>query len=234
MSLLQIWSNSDYIYTATTSGAEIIDMDLQSKIAYIPYSTGYNTVWANDEKVYFGTNESGIKYIYITCISGTVGSPNDLTTCLYNHTPIYGMTSQNIRYIHGNDEYMMWCTNSGVDVYKSETGGYGYRSSTIIGSTRKCFMTSTGKFYYTTISGETHILNRVDSSMYDWTEPNYKYIADGGSVLASGIEINDIFATEDTSVNGSGYNTIFAATSSGVYVIDEGSLDYVIYYKEGV
>ena len=91
-------------------------------------------------------------------------------------------------------------------------------------------MTSSGKFYYTVLSGSVWSINRVKSCLWDWYSPDYSYLS-GGEILASGIEINDIFVTELTASDYSN-NTLFLATSSGVYVIDEGNLNYAIYYKE--
>lgn len=229
--LNQIWTDDNYVYAATSINLSVIGLISEEYEAYVTYSGGFTTVWGSDDKVYVGTSSDGIKYIYKTCVSGSIASPYNLNACLHSYRSPYGITAQNIRYIHGNDDKLMCCTTSGVDVYWSN---FGYRSTATISGTRKCFMTSTGKFYYTKLSGHMWSLNRVNSHLWDWAAPDYRYIADGNGALASGISINDIFVTEDTSVSGNGYNTVFMATSSGVYVVDEGSLDYAIYYKEGV
>ncbi len=237
MSILnQIWSDDYYVYAATSSGLDIIDKTEEQKIAYINNNDGFETVWANDDRIYLGTSVSGIRYFDKICISGTVFIPEDLVGCLLDYVPPYGITSQNIRYIHGNNDYIMWCTDLGVDVYKAEP--YGYRSFTTVSGAQKCFMTSIGKFYYTTISGATASgtydlwsLNRLNNSLTDWVVPDYNY-STGINILPAGLAINDMFITEGTAVNGID-NTIFIATTSGVYVVDEGSLDYVVYYTGG-
>lgn len=227
--LNQIWSNEDHVYAATTVGLSIIDITTEAEIAYIEYNAGFNTVWANDSKVFLGTTSSGINYLYKTCISGTPSNQAYLSGCLISYSNSYGITSDDIKYIHGNgDTLMMCCTSSGVDVY---WGDYSYRSSTTISGARKCFMTSTGKFYYTVDKGNEWELNRVDKKFWDWTTPDYSYVT-GSGILAEGLSINDIFVTEYTSENGID-NTIFLATSSGIYVIDEESLDYMICYTGG-
>jgi len=232
--LNQIWKDDDYVYVAHDSGLEVIEIDSEEKIAYIEPSFGFNSVWASDSMVFLGTSNYGIKYFYKTCISGTVSSPSDLITCLTDYVSSFGISSQNVRYIHGyGDDYLMCCTSSGVDVYYRKPTMY--RSTTTTSGARKCFVTSTGKFYYTsvsgaTISGESDLwsLNRVDKPLWDWTVPDYVYEA-GRNILSAGIEINDIFITENTSDNGID-NTIFLATSSGVYIISEETNQYVIYY----
>ena len=214
VTLNQIYSDSNYVYAVTTSGLDIIDKTEEDKIAYIYTSDGFETVWTNDDRVYLGTSASGIKYFNKTCISGTVLIPEDLITCLNDYVSPFGISSQTIRYIHGSsDDYLMCCTSSGVDVYKTEP--YGYRSSTVTSGAYKCFMTSTGKFYYTSSSG----IDRVDKPLWDWTTPDYGYYA-GDGILASGIEVNDMFLDD----------LLLIATTSGVYTINDDTLDYSIYF----
>jgi hypothetical protein len=224
--LNQIWSDDNYVYAACDFGLDVIDKTAEERIAYINTSSGVATVWGNDDRVYFGTLDAGIKYIDKTNISGTVSVPNNLALYVVDYVSPFGISSQNIRYLHGySDDYLMCCTDLGVDVYYlKETK---YRSSTTISGAQKCFMTSTGKFYYTTTMG----VNRVDKPLWDWTTPDYSYTV-GSSILHSGIEINDIFITENTAANTID-NTLFIATTSGVYIIDEGNLEYVVYYAGG-
>jgi len=219
--LNQIWTDEDYVYATTNVGLDIIDITTESKIGYIEYDTGFSTVWANDDKVFLGTMD-GINYINKTCISGVPLAQEDLSGCLISYSNPYGITSDDIQYIHGNDDtLMMCCTSVGVDVY---WGDYSYRSSTTVLGARKCFITSTGKFYYTVDKGNEWELNRVDSEKWDWTTPNYSYVT-GSGILEAGVSINDIFVTEATASGGVD-NTLFVATLSGVYVIDEGNLVY--------
>lgn len=228
--LNQIWSDDNYVYAACDFGLDIIDKIEEDKIAYIHYDNGFNSVWANDNRVYLATSASGIKYFNKTCVSGTVLIPNNLITCLTDYVSPFGISSQDVRYIHGSsDDYLMCCTDVSVDVYYMKPTMY--RSTHATTGAHKCFMTSTGKFYYTSVEGDIWSLNRVDKPLWDWTVPDYSYVT-AGTILASGIAINDIFVTENTASNTTD-NTAFIATTSGVYVIDEGNLNYVIYYIGG-
>ena len=220
----QIWTDSDYVYVATN--AELSITDIESELVYAYISGNFNTIWANDDRIFLGT-ASGIKYLYKTCISGSTYTPYNLADCMYDYTPPYGTTSDSIRYIHGNDDFIMWCTDLGVDVYRLEPNGY--RSYTTVSNAYKCFMTS-DKFYYT-ISGSEWTLSRVNSTLVNWAIPDYSYTT-GSGIFGAGLSINDIFITEDTSQNNHD-NVIFAATSSGVYVIDEETLNKNVYYTEG-
>ena len=221
----------DYIYAATSQGLKIYDITSESVYAYVTYSGGFNTVWVNDDKVFVGTTTNGVKYINKTCISGSIGSPYELVTCLEDFSDLtyyHELTSDNIRYIHGSGDVLCMVTDSGVDVVKIDPQSY--RSYTNISGAKKCFMTAAGKFYYT-VSGTEWALNRVDSCLYDWTEANKEYTV-GSGIFESGIELNDMFITENTSST-SIDNTLFIATSSGIYIIDAETENYSIYYMEG-
>jgi len=217
----QVWTD-DYVYAATSLGLNIYDITSESQYAYVTYSGGFNTVWANEDKVFVGTTNSGVKYINKTCISGSVVSPYDLFTCLNDFSDLtyyHQLTSDNIRYIHGSGDVLCMITNSGVDIVKIDPQSY--RSYTTISGVRKGFMTSTGGFYYMTLD----VLYVMYTSLYDWTEANKNYTV-GSGIFESGIELNDIFVTEQTSSDGIS-NTIFMATTSGAYIIDEGTENYI-------
>ena len=225
----QVWTD-DYVYAATSVGLKIYDIDTESLYSYVTYGGGFNTILANEDKVFVGTTDDGVKYINKTCISGSVGSPYDLITCLNDFSDLtyyHELTSDDIRYIHGSGDVLCVVTNYGVDVVKIDPQSY--RSYITISGAKKCFMTAAGKFYYT-VSGTEWSLNRVDSCLYDWSVPDKSYTT-GGGILPAGEKINDIFVTEQTSSDGIS-NTIFCATSSGVFVIDEGTENYEIYYTE--
>ena len=175
--LYQVYTDANYVYAATSVGLGIYDIASEEKCAYINNSNGFSTVWGNDSVVFVGTTISGLKYLNKTCISGSIVEPYDLFTCLIDYTE-YSLTSDGINYIHGNNDLLLCCTTSGVDVVK--TGLQSYRSyTTISGGARRCFMTSSGKFYYTTTSGNVGFLNRVNSCLWNWNTPDYYYSTNG-------------------------------------------------------
>jgi len=230
LGIRQVWTDSNYVYATTSSGLSIYDIVSESAYAYINYFGGLNTLWANTDRIFVGTSDAGIKYINKSCISGSIGAPYDIGVCLNDFsdlTPYSNLTSDNIRYLHGYESVVLAITDAGVDVVKINPQSY--RSYTSISTAYKGFMTSAGKFYYT-VAGTEWSLDRVDSTLTSWTDPDYSWIT-GSGILAIGVELNDIFITENTSQTGSD-NTIFIATSDGVYVIDEETEYRAIYYTE--
>jgi hypothetical protein len=218
----QIWADSTYVYVTTSSGFSIVEIESEQKYAQLTYSGGFTTVYSDDDKVYLGTNNNGIKYINKTCISGSIISPIELASCLNDYVE-QPLTSNEIRYIHGNNEFLMCCTSVGVDVIKKEP--HGYRSYTTTSGAKKCFMTSTGKCYYSTLSGTSWKLNRVNISLTDWATPDYVY----GDPLIASNEITDMFVTEATASDGVS-NTLMVTTVSGTWVVDEGDYSLKTYY----
>jgi len=211
----------------TTSG---ILVDIDGIGAYVNYASGYKTVWANSTTLFIGSANDGIKRLDKEDISCDVDDPTDLRGSIINYLNYPDITSDNIRYLHGNDNLLLCITDAGIDIHKM--GAQAYRSTSSESNAYKGFMTSTGRFYYTVTSGVNysaiHICNKC---ICDWSIPDTTYVNDG-TLLASGVVIRDIFVTEGTSYNGVS-NTIFAATSSGVYVIDEGNNDYDLYINTG-
>ena len=211
----QIWNDDYYVYAATAEGLDIIEIDSEQQYAYITYSGGFNSVWANDNNVYVATSDAGIKYINKTTITGSIITPLDLINDLMNYAGYPTITSDYVRYIHGQDNLLMCCTDSGVNTL----GVYGKDSMTLTPYAQKCFLSEEERLYYITASGGVYALNRVNTPV-DWTIPNKIYNV-GDVVFRSGITLNDIF------VDGV---TIYTATSSGIYAIDDDTENFSIYF----
>ena len=226
MQLYQIYSDDYYIYSATGSGLRVFNADTDDYVSYINYNNGFTTVAGNNAFVFLGTTNSGIKYVQKTCVSGNVDVPIDLCTCLNDYLLFPDITWNNVRYLHSNDDFLSSITTSGIDVIKM--GFQGYRSFTTFSGferAEKCFITSNGELYYTISGTSGSRLDVVGMTLCDWLEPDYKYLDFNDQGL------NDIFITENTSLDGIS-NTIFVATTSGVYVIDDGTKQVGIYYND--
>lgn len=213
--LRQVWSDDNHVYAATSSGLDIIEIDSEQRYSYITYSGGFNSVWSNDANVYVATSGTGIKRLPISSISGSIISPYELSSSLTDYANYPTITSDYVRYIHGQSNLLMCCTISGVNTL----GVYGKEGQTWTAGAFKCFLAENERLYYTTISGGVHVLNRVNGP-WDWVQPDKRYIS-GGLIFESGISINDIFIYD---------TTIYAATSNGVYAIDDDTDDYIVYF----
>lgn len=228
----QIYSTTDYIFSTTSDGLFIYKPVEDKLYAFIYYTGGFTTVGGNENKVYLGTTNSGIKYLNKTCISGSITSAYDLTTCLIDlNTP--NITNNNISYLHAYGNNLTVCTNSGVDYFRFDTNPE-IHSKTFISGAEKCF-TASDSIYYTvsgtntTTSGMEYSLHRLDVCLCDWSLPSKTYTT-GSGIFNDGIKITDMYITENTAEYGG--NTIFCSTSSGVYILDEDVEKHAIYYTE--
>jgi hypothetical protein len=226
--LKQIWTDGNYVYAATTDGLNIIDLLSELAYAHITYKGGFNSVWADDNKVYLATSTSGVKYIDKACISGSTNSPYELAVCLRDYLNEPDILSNQVRYIHGNNSHMIMSTASGInyrgpDLYYQKAEGFTKLS-------RKVFITSSGRMYYTTWDGTKWRVNVKYANNQNWTEPDKSYET-GTFLISAGVDILDIFVTEGTSDSGAS-NTIFIATTSGIFVIDEELDEGETYYTE--
>jgi hypothetical protein len=215
--LNQIWTDDTYVYAATSDGLNIIELASELAYAHVTYYDGFTSVWADANRVYLATSASGVKYIEKTCISGSTISPYELAVCLRDYLNAPDILSNQVRYIHGNNGHMIFSTASGVS-YRG-TDPYYQRASGLTQLARKVFITSTGKMYYLTWDGSTWKINVKNADNQDWTNPDKTYET-GTFLINAGVDILDIFITEGTSATGVN-NTIFVATTSGIFVIDE-------------
>ena len=226
LELYQIYTDDDYIYTATNTGLRVFDADTDEYVAYIDYDGGFTSVDGNEDFVFLGTTGSGVKCVQKTCVTGDANVPVILLTCLNDYVYSPYITSNNVSYISVKGNFLSAITPLGIDVIKM--GSQGYRSFTTFSGferAEKCFITSKGEVYYTVSGTGGYRLDLMYTTLCDWAEVDYKYLDFHDQKL------NDIFITEGTSLDGIS-NTIFVATTSGVYVIDDGTKQVSIYYNE--
>ncbi len=224
--LYQVWMDQVYAYAVTSSGLSIIDLETGSNVSYINNREGFTTIWGNDDTIYVGTYGDGLKYIDKTTISGNSDSPYDLSLSLVDYSYYYNVTSDYIKYIHGNEDTLTVVTASGVDILNN--GPNGYKSYFYNENVTKCFMTTASETYYIIRETADEGIFRLDSPKCDWTVPDASY-KPGQSFLPTGIGSNDVFVTVKTSANKTN-NTMFVATTSGAYVFDEETTEYDLYY----
>lgn len=217
----QVFTKGSYIYAASGTGISIFD--LTGSLLYNKITEGkvIKTIWGNDTTLFFGGQIGLYKIEYETL-------HNDYENSIPEE---FHLPTSNIKYIHGKNDSLLVCTDNTIEYFNWGTNPF-IRSKTNIENVTKCFLTNNSAYYInnTTISGiTTYILNKKTNLLTDWETPTKTYIT-GDSIFASNIYLTDIFITEQTAIFGG--NTIFCTTTSGVYVIDENSLEYAIYYSE--
>ena len=222
--LNQLWRDNHYVYVVTSFGLDMFDIFSTNKVAYIVIDGGFTTVWGNDDFIYLGTYGDGVKYLEKILISY-----GNLYTYLEDYNYQYNTSSNNIKYLHGYMNTLAVITDIGIDILNRDYQGF--KSTTSGTNFTKCFLTSKKEIYYIIQDSATDGVGKINSIVCDWSEPDIFYAA-GTSFLPKDQRINDIFITENTSLNGTD-NTLFVATNNGAYVLDEGTLAFDVYYIKG-
>lgn len=226
--LRQVYIDTNYAYAVTNYGLNIIDISSENKVSYIDSIGGFTTIWGNDTLVYLGTPSNGIKYIPKDTISGSISEPINLITSLIDYAFYYDAYDE-VKYIHGYEDTLAVVTSSGIDVINNTINGF--KSSFYNPYVTKCFLTSDNQLYYIIKNSPSDDgIHRVNTVYCDWEAPDENYLV-GASFIQEGVSVNDIFVTVNTSETGKD-NTLFIATSGGVYVWDEGTSGFDIYYTK--
>jgi hypothetical protein len=225
------WDNSQWITPVSGTSDQwitLISGTTEEQLLYVigmeaalpKFDGGFSTLCGNSNKIYLGTNGVGIKYINKTDVVGlNVDSPPTLSGILYNYLIPPMITGFNIRYLHCNDNYLGVVTENGLDIIKLYKG-YTHSKTYTSEEAYKCFVTTDGYLYYTLSGTSDWRINKTRS----WAPPFVTYVT-GSGILPAGQKLTDIFVTENTAYDKIS-NTIFCATTSGVYVIDENTDAY--------
>lgn len=218
--LNQIWTDDYYVYAATTSGLEVIDIETEQRTSFATNPNGYTTVWSSATHVFLGTDSAGIKIINKDNIN-----TEEIASKVQPFLNEPDLLSNNVRYIHGNENKLICGTIEGINVLKMGTS---YVFGTSISGVQKCFITPNYNYCYYTVSGtDDWQLHRVDNPTGGWQLPNRIYTT-GSGFLSDVTCLTDFYVTEHTSISGM-YNTVFIATDNGIYIYDEGTTQYVMY-----
>ena len=225
--LRQIYSEENKVFSVTSIGMDLFDMD-SNKVSYIINRNGFNTVCGSQDFIYLGTPYNGIKYLEKTTLSGNIEEPVDLEGNLIDYDYSNNVSSNEIKYIHCNyyNNILSVVTSKGIDVLNNNCGNK-FKSTTVNSNIMKCFLTSKNELYYFTHGADIDGIFKMRSVLCDWEVPQVSYLV-GHSFLPTNTRINDIFITENTSINGNN-NTLFVATNDGAYVVDEESMEFAKY-----
>jgi hypothetical protein len=175
--------------------------------------SGITSSHVNDKYLFYSTTYTGINY---ACISG-INDINDninYSSHVYNFASYPNITANHTKYIHCNNNYIICCTLSGIDCYDITTTS-GYRYYTTFSGAQKCFVLNNDA-YYTTQSGNYESVVIIKDITNNWDTPYKIYDNTGLNTFEYNIKIKDLFVKY-----GEDYNTIYCATSSGVYEVNE-------------
>jgi hypothetical protein len=217
--LNQIWTDETYVYAATTSGLDVIDIETEQRASFATSATGYTTVWASSDQVFLGSS-AGVKILNKSSIG-----PVEISSAVHNYQNAPLLPDDNVNYIHGNSNKLICCTVDGVAIIRRDSG---YVTKTTISGSNKCFVTPEHDYYYYTVSGTEHwYIHKLNGNTNDWTTPDVVYTT-GSSFIAPATNLKDFYVTEHTSISGID-NTLFLATDYGIHVYDEGSGDFIFF-----
>ena len=150
-----IWFREPYIYKATASGVGIYNAVSQDLINHTAFSSGANSVWANDDHLYIATSISGIYRCPVSTVSGIP---------LFEEYKSYpDITANHVNYIHGCGDYLCTATISGIDRYTLSDNTRTYTTKDYIS---KCFQTSNGDYYYV-VNPFNNVLG-LDDNIFNW------------------------------------------------------------------
>lgn len=223
------WTADEW-YDGTNNQYFLYSRDMS---ASLEYSSGFTSICGNTNKIYLGTSGAGVKMLdkeglvsYPDTVFPEILSPDVLQT--YLMTPF--IPSLQITYLHCSEDYLGVITPLGFATVK--IGRDGYIASIAYPANYqayKCFILSDGYLYFT-LEGPSDWriakTNNPSSLVYDTTD-----IITDGSILPEGVELTDIYVTEGTAKDKI-KNTIFCATTSGAYIIDESDSSYYSFIPE--
>ena len=227
--VIQVCSFGDmYIDATTKSGVNVIHLRNVDKTKLFIHNTTESSItssWVNDKYLFVGTTYTGIEYICLTELNND-GINLDYTYSTYNFASYPDITSNHVNYIHCSDDYVMCCTESGIDCYTTTASGYHYY--TTVSGAKKCFVTDDSA-YYTLTSGTYEAIIVIKDFDTSWDTPYRTFDNDPyDGLFPTETAINDIYIKTTTS----GANIILAATTSGIYAIDEDTGFYDLYLTE--
>ena len=216
-----IWADNNYIYKPTISGVFILNTSTGALIDYIYTSSPVNSVWANNSHIYMATNGEGI----YRANSSEIGSGPTASGFRYDND----ITSNTVRYIHGNGNYLTATTVSGVDHYYLDSTTHYHIDYTYA---NKCYQTSVGSFYYSIKEelSEGFLYSRTITLDTPTQLPNYQVQVDLSGVdntKSNNQESIRFYSTNGTKLP---YWIPDNASYAWVKVIDSGTSNFKLLY----
>ena len=213
-------NDNGYLYAATNLGLFIVDVETELEVARVS-NTHCTAVWNSDTLVFMGTSNSGIYALDKSTISSGI-----ITDNAYQYKAYPNLTDNDVKYLHGQSDYLCATTAVGVDFIWISLNDW---DSNTIADTHKCFVCSDGKTYFTT-SGTPNKIYRSNIPL-GVGYPAVEYTCGSGD-LTNVPNVNDIYVTEETSSTVTMLwpeNTLFIAASGSAFIFDEGTKELAEY-----
>ena len=208
---------------------EVHDYLYVRDMAAVSYrDTGINTICGNSTTVYLGTLEGGIKRLAKSDAVLDELHPTVLDDVISTYLVYPNILDFNIRYLHCNEDYMGVITPKGMSTVKLTD----YKSVVNVEyptnyQAYKCFITSGGYLYFTMSGTSDWRISKIKNPR----QFNYTTSLDiitGSGILNNGIKLTDLYITERTAKDHID-DTVFCATTSGIYVIDLSTDEYYVF-----
>lgn len=194
--------DNQYVYLLTDYGIDIRELSSEQQYAFVSAYGSYTCFDQTPTTIFIGTFSGGLKYMNKASISGSLGSPTDISSAVYDYS--VGLTSNTIYHVSCGSSYLCCTTANSVSHINLNNGAVSY--TTTSGGNEICCQTESGPFYYTT-HNRTKI-HRVDDHRFDWTEPFVTYELYGNTINAACF--------------GDGH--LYLATVSGIFVCDSDAI----------
>jgi hypothetical protein len=214
-------STETFIFAATDSGLDIIDIRTKENIAHVHRTGGFTSIWCKQQYtssdcVYLGTSDDGVYKILLSDIieGGDVSASCSQILSIYT-TP--ALSSNNIIALHGNQNNLALLMPNNVNIIISETTKYSHSVVSTI-SSGYIFITDNDLYF----TGNNGLSVKYNYSA-DWSNNDFLYSVTSSPVIGSNI-IKGLFVIVATHASLSSYslnNTLFIATADGFYIVKE-------------
>lgn len=220
-SLRGLYTDDIYLYFISDIGLMIKDLISDEDIGYVRFKDGFTALAMSEDVIYLGTKNSGIVYL-LKNLFNQDSNNIDLTKEILFYTQIYIHDSIFIRNLYYSNDVLSVVTSVGINIINNSLQGYKSTYNKI--NVQKSIITSKLNLYYSYIDDDDIFkVGKVINIKCDWDTPDIIY---DSVIFDAGAIINDFKITVNTT---NGNDTIFVATSNGVYIICSKTKQFIKY-----
>jgi hypothetical protein len=199
-------SDSDYYYVIGTSGMVIVDQNTNIERGYLPFSGGFNAVWAKaSSAVYLGADSGMYRFIKPPTLSG-----QDVSSYLGLHRTTPELNSNEVLAIDGLDNNnIIVGTSSGVTYFKDNSV---FKDNSYYPVSSVKLLEEGPTLYY----GGSFGIASIEAPTSDWTSSDIDYLLTDSST--PGLHSNEV--TDIDAIKASGIRLVAISTNSGVTIVE--------------